>query len=54
MSEKLREKLATLSREQANEVKRQMLEALRGYSTEGEMSFPGEVLIVSGTTNRPT
>jgi len=54
MSEKLREKLATLSREQASEVKRQMLEALRGYSTEGEMSFPAEVLIVSGTRNRPT
>jgi ubiquinone/menaquinone biosynthesis C-methylase UbiE len=54
MSEKLREKLATLSREQASEVKRQMLEALRGYSTEGETSFPAEVLSVSGTKNRPT
>jgi ubiquinone/menaquinone biosynthesis C-methylase UbiE len=49
MSEKLREKLATLSREQASEVKRQMLEALRGYSTVRGMSFAGEVLIVSGT-----
>jgi ubiquinone/menaquinone biosynthesis C-methylase UbiE len=48
MSEKLREKLAALSREQASEVKRQMLEALHDYSTEGEMSFPAEVLIVSG------
>ena len=54
MSEKLREKLTKLSREQASEVKRQMLEALRGYSTEGEMSFPAEVLIVSGTRRRPT
>ena len=54
MSEKLREMLATLSREQASEVKRQMLEALRDYSTEGEMSFAAEVLIVSGTRNRPT
>jgi ubiquinone/menaquinone biosynthesis C-methylase UbiE len=49
MSEKLREKLATLSREQASEVKHQMLEALREYSTDRGMSFPGEVLIVSGS-----
>src|SRR5207253_8192946 len=34
MSEKLREKLAMLPREQASEVKRQSLETLRGYSTE--------------------
>jgi ubiquinone/menaquinone biosynthesis C-methylase UbiE len=54
MSEKLREKLAMLSREQASEVKRQSLETLRGYSTERGMSFPAEVLIVSGTKNRPT
>ena len=54
MSGKLREKLATLSREQASEVKCQILEALRGYSTRGEMSFPAEVLIVSGTRNRST
>ena len=53
LSDKLREKLAALSREQASEVKRQMLEALRGYSIEGKMSFPAEVLIVSGTRNRP-
>jgi SAM-dependent methyltransferase len=54
MSEKLREKLATLSGEQLTEVKRQALEVLRGYSTERGMSFPAEVLIVSGTKNRPT
>jgi ubiquinone/menaquinone biosynthesis C-methylase UbiE len=54
MSEKLREKVATLSREQLTEVKRQALEALRGYSTDRGMSFPAEVLIVSGTKNRPT
>jgi len=53
MSEKLREKLATLSREQLTEVKRQALETLRGYSTQRGMSFPAEVLIVSGTKNRP-
>ena len=49
MSEKLREKLATLSREQLMEVKRQMLEALREYATDRGMSFPAEVLIVTGT-----
>lgn len=54
MSEKLREKLAILPKEQASEVKRQSLEALRGYSTERGMSFPAEVLIVSGTKSRPT
>ena len=53
MSEKLREKVAMLSREQLTEVKRQSLEALRGYSTDRGMSFPAEVLIVSGTKSRP-
>jgi len=54
MSEKLREKIAMLSREQLTEVKREALEALREYSTDRGMSFPAEVLIVSGTKNRPT
>lgn len=49
MSEKLREAVAALSGEQLAEVKRQSLEALRGYSTGDGMSFPAEVLIVSGT-----
>jgi len=49
MSEKLREKAATLPREQLGEMKRESLEALREYATEGGMSFPAEVLIVSGT-----
>lgn len=49
MSEKLRAKLAILTREKTSEVKRQSLEALREYSTERGMSFPAEVLIVSGT-----
>jgi ubiquinone/menaquinone biosynthesis C-methylase UbiE len=52
MSEKLREKLATLTSEQLTEVKRQALEVLRGYSTERGMSFLGEVLIVNGTKCR--
>jgi len=54
MSEKLREKVAMLSREQLPEVKREALDALRGYSTDRGMSFPAEVLIVSGTKNHPT
>jgi ubiquinone/menaquinone biosynthesis C-methylase UbiE len=49
MSEKLREKVAMLSSEQLTEVKRQSLEALRAYSTDRGMSFPAEVLIVSGS-----
>jgi ubiquinone/menaquinone biosynthesis C-methylase UbiE len=54
MSEKLREKVALLAPEQLTEVKRQVLEALRGYSTDRGLSFPAEVLIVSGTKDRPT
>jgi L-lactate utilization protein LutC len=53
MSEKLREKLALLSSEQLTEVTREALEALRAYSTDRGMSFPAEVLIVSGTRNGP-
>jgi ubiquinone/menaquinone biosynthesis C-methylase UbiE len=49
LSEKFREKLALLSREQLTEVKRQTLEAMHEYSTDRGMSFPAEVLIVSGT-----
>jgi ubiquinone/menaquinone biosynthesis C-methylase UbiE len=54
MSEKLRDKVAMLSREQLKEAKRQALEALRGYSTGRGMSFSAEVLIVSGAKNLPT
>src|SRR6266567_7619980 len=53
MSDKLREKIATLSKEQMVEVQRQALESLREYSTDGGMKFPAEVLIVSGTKGRP-
>jgi SAM-dependent methyltransferase len=49
MSERLREKLATLSAEQLTAVKRQTIEALREYSTNGGMSFPAQVLIVSAS-----
>ena len=50
MSDKLREKISSLSKEQMTEVKRQALESLREYSTGPGMSFPAEVLIVSGAT----
>jgi ubiquinone/menaquinone biosynthesis C-methylase UbiE len=53
MSEKLREKIARLSNDQMNEVKRQVLESLREYSTGSGMSFPAEVLIVSGVKAVP-
>jgi ubiquinone/menaquinone biosynthesis C-methylase UbiE len=53
MSEKLREKIALLSKDQMIEVKRQALESLREYSTDRGMSFPAEVLIVSGAKDRP-
>jgi hypothetical protein len=53
MSEKLREKVAMLSREQLTEVKHQSLEGLRAYSTDRGMSFPAQDLIVSGTESRP-
>jgi len=54
MSEKLREKLAKLSGDQMMEVRRLALEALREYSSEQGMSFPAEVLIVSGTKPTPS
>jgi ubiquinone/menaquinone biosynthesis C-methylase UbiE len=49
MSDKLRDQIAGLSKEQVSEVRGQVLEALREYSTGGGLSFPAEVLIVSGT-----
>ena len=48
ISEKLREKIARLSSEQRAEVQLQVLESLREYSTDCGMSFPAEILIVSG------
>jgi len=49
LSEKMREKIALLSSDQLTDVKRQVLEAFRPYSTTTGMSFPAQVLIVSGT-----
>jgi hypothetical protein len=53
MSEKLREKIAQLSSDQVAEVKRQTLESLAEYRTGSGMSFPAEVLIVSGAKAVP-
>jgi SAM-dependent methyltransferase len=48
MSDKLRTKLAMLSEQQMGGLKREVIEALRVFSADGGMSFPAEVLIVSG------
>jgi ubiquinone/menaquinone biosynthesis C-methylase UbiE len=48
MSDNLRAKLAMLSKERMTELKREVLEALGAYSANRGMSFPAEVLIVSG------
>jgi hypothetical protein len=52
MSEKLREKIALLSSDQLKDVRRQALEVLREYSTDSGMSFPAQILIVSGTKSQ--
>ena len=48
ISEALPKKLAALSTQQSTEVKRLALEAFREYSTDRGISFPAEVLILSG------
>jgi ubiquinone/menaquinone biosynthesis C-methylase UbiE len=53
MSEKLSEKFATLSEELKLKVTQEMLSSLAGYSTANCISFPAEVLIVSGSKARP-
>jgi len=53
MSEKLRDKVAVLSPEQVAQVHREALESLGEYSTGHGMSFPAEVLIVSGAKPHP-
>jgi SAM-dependent methyltransferase len=49
MSDTFRAKIATFSEEQLAAVKRDGVEAFREYSTDRGMSFPAEVLIVTGT-----
>src|SRR4030081_1315065 len=48
MSEKLRTKLATLSKQQMAELKREAIEAIRAYSENHSIKFTAEVLIVNG------
>ncbi len=48
MSDKFRTKVASLSREQRAELGREVTQAIRAFSVDGGMSFPAEVLIVSG------
>ncbi len=54
MSEKLSEKFATLSEAQKLKVTQGMLSSLAEYSTATGMSFPAEVLIVSGSKASPS
>jgi SAM-dependent methyltransferase len=49
MSEKLRSRLATASEETKAQVESEVIDAFREYSDEKRMSFPAEVLLVSGT-----
>jgi len=49
MSEKLRDRLATLPPDRLTDLKRQAIEAFGQYSRPGGLSFPGEVLLVSGS-----
>lgn len=53
MSEKLSEKFATLSEKLKLKVTQEMLSSLAEYSTANGMSFPAEVLIVSGSKATP-
>jgi ubiquinone/menaquinone biosynthesis C-methylase UbiE len=48
MSDKLRSKIAVLSTQQVAKLKAEIIEALNEYSSGGGISFPAEVLIVSG------
>ena len=48
MSEKLRQRLATLAPDTMGDLKQKALDAFRPYSTAEGLSFPAEVLIVSG------
>ena len=54
ISEKLREKIATLPQPQLAEVKRQALVSLAEFSTAQGVSFPAEILILTGTKRQST
>jgi ubiquinone/menaquinone biosynthesis C-methylase UbiE len=53
MSDKLREKISTLSDRQMAEMRSRVLESLREYSSARGMSLPAEVRIVSGRKANP-
>jgi SAM-dependent methyltransferase len=53
MSDKLRGKIAKLSDEQRQKVKREALASLSEFNKPEGFRFPAEVLIVSGTKGRP-
>jgi hypothetical protein len=53
MSETLRTKLAGLSKQQIAALKGEVIEALTVYSSDGAISLPAEVLIVSGRKQLP-
>ena len=48
MAKKLRERLETLAPDTLSDLKRQVLDAFRPYSTAAGLSIPAEVLVVSG------
>src|SRR5579859_4316261 len=54
MSEKLREKIATLPKPHLAEVKRQALASLAEFSTPKGVSFPAEILILTGSKRAST
>jgi hypothetical protein len=54
LRETLRKKVATPSRDQLAEARRQALEAFRAYSTDFWLIFPAKVLIVSGSKDGST
>ncbi len=53
MSDKFRQKVASLNEDTAAQVKIQVIEALREYATPDGLVFPSEVRIVSGTKAVP-
>jgi ubiquinone/menaquinone biosynthesis C-methylase UbiE len=53
MSEKLRTKLAGVSKQQITALRREVIEALTPYCSDRGISFPAEVLIVGGRKHFP-
>ena len=49
MSDKLRSKLALLTSAQTAEIRKQVIDGIREYSSEDGVSFPARVLIMSGS-----